>query len=71
MCSMILILQYYHTSMVKKEVNQIDNNEAIKNLLIINLLKEGVHPKMIAQATGLAEKTIRNNFPMKLIRKNE
>ena len=54
--------------MNKKESNQVDNDEAIKNLLIINLLKDGVDPKAIQIATGISAKTIRNRFPMKLIR---
>ncbi len=54
--------------MAKKEKNQIDDHEAIKNLLIINLLKDGVDPKLIEAATGIPEKTIRNKFPMKKIR---
>ena len=58
---------------VKKKNEPLNINEAIRNLLIINLLKDGVSPQIIASATGLAEKTIRNNFPMKLIKgeKNE
>jgi len=49
----------------KKEV---ENNEAIKNLLIISLLKDGVNPRIIENATGIPEKTIRNKFPMKSIK---
>jgi len=45
------------------------NDEAIKNLLIINLLKDGVDPKIIEVATGIPEKTIRNRFPMKYFKK--
>jgi len=51
--------------MVKKEI--VPNDEAIKNLLIIIALKNGVDPKAIEIATGIIEKTIRNRFPMKLI----
>ena len=47
--------------------NAISNDEAIKNLLILLLLKEGVSPKAIELATGTPEKTIRNKFPMKLV----
>lgn len=47
--------------------NTIPNDEAIKNLLIILLLKQGVTPKAIELATGINEKTIRNRFPMKLV----
>ena len=57
--------------MNKKESNQVDNDEAIKNLLIINLLKDGIDPKAIQIATGISAKTIRNRFPMKLIRGKE
>lgn len=48
-----------------KKKSPIENDEAIKNLLILNLLKDGVNPKVIATATGIPEKTIRNKFPMK------
>lgn len=48
--------------------NSIDDAEAIKNLLIISLLKSGVNPKIIESATVIAEKTIRNRFPMKEIK---
>ena len=55
--------------MVKKtSKNIIGDNEAIKNLLIINLLKEGVDPKIIEIATGIPEMTLRGKFPMKLIK---
>jgi len=52
--------------MVKNDL--IPNDEAIKNLLIIIALKNGVDPKAIEIATGIVEKTIRNKFPMKLIK---
>lgn len=52
--------------MVKDEL--IPNDEAVKNLLIILALNNGVDPKAIELATGIAEKTIRNKFPMKLIK---
>jgi hypothetical protein len=45
-----------------------ENNEAIKNLLIVKLLNDGVNPKAIELATGIPEKTIRNKFPMKDIK---
>lgn len=54
-----------------KRKEPIENNEAIKNLLIINLLKDGVNPKAIELATGIPEMTIRAKFPMKLIKKNK
>lgn len=47
----------------------LDDNEAIKNLLIVLLLKEGVDPKVIETATGIPEMTIRGKFPMKLIKR--
>jgi hypothetical protein len=50
---------------------EIENNEAIKNLLIIGLLKDDVNPKIIEAATGIPEKTIRNKFPMKLINESK
>ena len=56
------------TKITELKTNSIDDNEAIKNLLIIGLLKDGVNPKIIAAATGLAEKTIRNRFPLKEIK---
>lgn len=49
----------------------IENNEAIRNLLIVLLLKEGVDPKIIETATGIPEMTIRGKFPMKLIKKSK
>lgn len=52
--------------MAKKK--EIENTEAIRNLVIINLLKEGVNPKIIESATGIPQKTIRNKFPMKAIK---
>jgi hypothetical protein len=54
-----------------RKKNLIENDEAIKNLLILTLLKDGVNPKVIATATGIPEKTIRNKFPMKEIGKQE
>ena len=53
------------TKITEIKTNSIDDSEAIKNLLIISLLKDGVNPKIVAAATGLAEKTIRNRFPLK------
>jgi len=50
---------------------EIDNNEAVKNLLIILLLKQGVDPKLIEIATGMAEKTVRNKFPASLLGKKK
>ena len=52
--------------MTKNEL--LPNDEAIKNLLIILALKNGVDPKVIEIATGIAEKTIGNKFPKKLIK---
>ncbi|MEM2973333.1 MAG: hypothetical protein QXH35_06055 [Nitrososphaerota archaeon] len=52
----------------KTKKNAINNDEAIKNLLIINLLKDGVNPQIIERATGIPEMTIRWRFPMKLIK---
>ncbi|MGI0072603.1 MAG: hypothetical protein ACREA3_02180 [Nitrosotalea sp.] len=46
----------------------IDNDEAIKNLLIIQLLQSGVDPKIIEKATGIPAMTIRGKFPMKIIK---
>jgi len=43
--------------------------ESIKNLLIINLIKNGVDPKVISNATGIPEGTIRRRFQMKLIKR--
>jgi len=51
--------------------NAISDEEAVKNLLILNLLKDGVDPKLIEAATGIPEKTIRNKFPMKDIKKQK
>ena len=44
----------------KKETN---NNEAIKNLLVLLLLREGVDPEAIGQALGVSGKTITNRYP--------
>ena len=54
-----------------KENSKINYEEAILNLLIISLLKQGVNPKVLEIATGISEKTIRNKFPMKLIKNDE
>ena len=54
--------------MVKNEI--ISNDEAIKNLLIIIALQNKIEPKAIEIATGISEKTIRNKFPMKLIKRD-
>lgn len=54
--------------MPRSNKNLVEDNEAIKNLLIISLLKDGVDPRIVALATGMPEKTIRNKFPMKLIK---
>lgn len=51
--------------------NAISDEEAVKNLLILNLLKDGVDAKLIEAATGIPEKTIRNKFPMKDIKKQK
>ncbi len=56
--------------MTRKQ-NIIENDEAIKNLLILFLLKEGVDPKIIQTATGIPEMTIRGKFPMRSVRKSE
>lgn len=56
--------------MPKKNKNIVPNDEAIKNLLIINLIKDGVDLKIIEQATGIPEMTIRGRFPMKAIKKS-
>jgi hypothetical protein len=50
---------------------EIDNEDAIKNLLIVLLLKQGVDPKIIEIATGMAEKTVRNKFPASLLGKRK
>jgi len=54
---------------LRRKKDAINDEEAIKNLLIIHLIKDGVDPKLIETATGMPEKTIRNKFPMKEIRK--
>jgi len=56
---------------MKKKKDAICDEEAIKNLLIVYLLKDGVDPKIIETATGIGEKTIRNKFPMKEIKKQK
>ncbi len=42
----------------KKEKNELSNELAIKNLLIVSLLMDGVDPAAITLATGIPEKTI-------------
>ncbi|MEM2293476.1 MAG: hypothetical protein QW228_08835 [Candidatus Aenigmatarchaeota archaeon] len=56
--------------MSKKRKSSISNEEAIRNLLILNLLKDGVDPKLIEKATGIPEMTIRWKFPMKYLVKS-
>jgi len=51
--------------------HKINDEEAIKNLLIIGLLKDGVDPKIIEAATGIPEMTIRGKFPMKYVKKSQ
>ena len=41
--------------------------EIIKKLLIVSLLKSGVSPEIVSKVTGVASKTIQNQFPVKLI----
>jgi len=54
-----------------RKKNPIGDEEAIKNLLIVRLLKDGVDPKLIETATGIPEMTIRWKFPMKEIKKQK
>jgi hypothetical protein len=54
-----------------RKKTEIGNEEAIKNLLIISLLKDGVDPKIIEAATGIPEMTIRGKFPMKYVKKSK
>ena len=54
-----------------RKKNAISDEEAVKNLLILNLLKNGVDPKLIERATGIPEMTIRGKFPMKEIMKSK
>ena len=55
---------------MSKKKREINDSEAIKNLLIIGLLKDGVDPKIIETATGIPEMTIRGKFPMKNLKKS-
>ncbi len=43
---------------------------AVKNLLIVQMLGSGFSPEAIELATGMNTKTIRNTFPIKVIKKN-
>lgn len=52
-----------------RKKDPINNDEAIKNLLILNLLNDGVDPKAIEVATGIPEMTIRGKFPTKFFKK--
>ncbi len=58
---------------IKKKNEPLPNDEAIKNLLIILARMHKVTPEAIESATGIATKTIRNKFPLNLIKgeKNE
>lgn len=56
---------------MRKKKNAISDEEAIKNLLIVGLFKDGVNPKIIEKATGMPEMTIRWKFPKKDIKKSE
>jgi len=56
---------------MKKKKDIVSDEEAIKNLLIVGLLKDGVNPKIIEKATGIPEMTIRWKFPKKDIKKSE
>jgi hypothetical protein len=51
--------------------NAISDEEAVKNLLMLKLLKDGVDPKLIETATGIPEMTIRGKYPMKEIKKKK
>lgn len=53
----------------RQRKRSINDTEAIKNLLIMGLLKDGVDAKSIAAATGIPEGTIRRRFPMKFVKK--
>jgi hypothetical protein len=44
------------------------SDDSVVNLLIISLLKDGVDPKVLAEATGIPEGTIRRKFPMSLVK---
>jgi len=56
---------------MSRKKDKINDEEAIKNLLIVSLLKDGVDPKIIEAATGMPEMTIRWKFPMKNIKKSK
>jgi len=45
--------------------------EAIKQLLVLSLLKDDISPGVIEIASGIKAKTIRNRFPMSLIKKSK
>jgi|GEM_PF-2761700 hypothetical protein len=45
--------------------------EAIKNFLIVSLLKDRVDPKVMVGDMGILEGTIRRRFQMKFIKKSE
>lgn len=54
-----------------KKKETISNEEAIKNLLIVSLLKDDIDPSIIEKATGIPEMTIRWKFPMKSVKKSK
>jgi hypothetical protein len=47
------------------------NIEHIENMLVLIALKSGISPEAIGKAIGTPTKTIRNKFPMALIKKRE
>ncbi len=53
--------------MVKKKNESVNNEEAIKNLLIILARIQGVTPEAISKATGYSAKYIANTFTMKYL----
>jgi len=55
--------------LTKRQTRKQDNEDAVRNLLILLLLKNGVSAEAIEIATGIDQKTIRNRFPRSLIGK--
>jgi len=52
-------------------MNEKNDLDAIKKLLILHLLVSGVPAELIAKATGMNPNSIRNMFPLKKFKKGD
>lgn len=51
--------------------NEINELRAIKNLLILLLIKQGATSTDVAKVIGVGESTIRTKFPMKKLKQRK